>query len=207
MVKEFEEINAYIEDAIKHRETQKTALEKSRDEKEDIIAQANEEMLTATEKGDLKAFKTAKKTKEEATDAVILFNGRIEHLENEAYISEEEGIELIERIHTLQAEKLNEMIVALKPLLDQIESIGRETSDFIGEGNNLIAKWCNQVKPFRKILGMNNGKPVYQNNVPNFTEFTEYKHYLDYITKMPQYEKITGTAAVDHNKEAKFVIS
>lgn len=205
MSKDYDLILQTINEVISKRTAEKESLENSILQEKNIIEESNRIMLTATQNGELKAYKAAKKNRDEASDSLALQVERLAIIESNSDISNEESEDIIERINSLQTAKLNELKKELRQYLEKINELELESMEYIAQGNELLNTWHTCVKPFRKHLGYNNDKPIYMDAPQVFKEHLKCKSYLNSITRHPQYEAITGNKSVPIEKPT-FVI-
>ena len=171
-------INEKINVAIMQREAQKNILEKAIADNRSIIKQASEIMTDATIASDLKAYKEAKEKRNEARDALELYEARADHLEKQAYISDDEGEKIAKQIKEEQEKAVKKAMQDIKPLLKQIDLIAMQALNIVDEGNDLIGKWHMEVAPFKKLIGYKGEVPTYANDAPYYYA-KDFRYYIN----------------------------
>ena len=188
----YENINDKINIAIMQRENQKSILEKAIEDNRTIIKQSSEAMTNATISADLTAYKKEKERRDEARDALELYEARAEHLEKQAYVSDDEGERIAKQIREEQDKVVSDALQKLKPLLVQIDVIATQATNAVDEGNELIRKWHTEVVPFKKIIGYKGDEPTYMDEAPYYYA-KGFKHYVSHIKSHPMFLQIVGT--------------
>lgn len=179
----YENVREKIEKEIEKRELQRNALEAGIMNKNEVIAAAKERMIEATTADDMKAYKAAKEELDDAMYSLSFFSDRAVLLEKEAYISDDECQEIIEKIHGEQERITKEAVEEITPLLFRIFSIAENCLERVDEGNALLVQWHTNVKRFEKTFGYRNGEPMKREEVPYYTGAQNLGMFVEDIKK------------------------
>ena len=188
----YESVNEKINIAIMQRENQKNALDKAIADSRVTIKQESETMVNATIANDIEEYREAKRKKDFARDALELYEARVEHLEKQAYVSDDEGKEIVKQVREEQEEAVLNALQEIRPLLEQIDTIAIQAINVVNEGNELIRKWHTEVVPFKKKIGFKGEKPVYVNEAPCYYA-KDFTNYVQHIKSHPMFLQIVGT--------------
>jgi len=188
--KVYKEANEKIDIAIMQREEQKNILEKAIEDNRTIVKKASEAMTNATIASNLKSYKEAKEKRNEARDAIELYEARAAHLKKQAYVSDDEGKEIAKQINDEQKKVVLEAIQKIGPLLKQIDEIGMQTFNIVDQGNELIKKWHTKVVPFKVQTGWKGNEPWYTMEAPLYYA-KELRSFIAHIKAHKAFYEIT----------------
>lgn len=123
---------------LTNRENEVAELKALLDKDAAAIAAANEAMDAATNGGDLKAYQTAKRERQDASDALEMHTARLSALEKKPLISKADYDQAISSVYS-EIEQLDTKAKQdLAQLSEQMEKIVTDLQDAISEANRVL---------------------------------------------------------------------
>lgn len=204
MHKEYEKALELLENAKAKREADLEEAYTKYDQAQDIIKNANNDLLTNTVTADTEAYRENKKKIEYAAADIEMYKGRIVLLESEAIINDKECDKFLKSVYAAQEKKKKEFIDNISKVLQDLDKQSADFIEFIEEGNSIIARWGADVKGFKKEIGKKEGKPLYIPASAEYDKATDITNYMQQITHHHQYKKITGKESHNYKKKPIF---
>lgn len=188
----YEETTIHMEKILADRDTEMARVNEKIESNRKSAESAAAEMDKATNAGDLKGYQTAKAKRENALDAIEMYTNRRNTLKGSTLVSAEENAAVVASLQARQKELVDEATVKIIELVKQIERIGNETYSEVDRGNEILMKWHTKVYKQMKKIGMNDEKPIFQDDDPRYQD-TGLRHYINSIsTENYAYNKLAG---------------
>lgn len=133
-----EKIAAKLQEIMNDSTKEIASREAAIEEETKKIATNNDLMLKATDSGDMKAYQTAKKAKQDAVDAKEMYESRLKALQRKPLISKEEYEGMIAEI-TEELDSVNDQIRAkLAKLSEEMNEAAVEMMDAQEKANSIL---------------------------------------------------------------------
>ncbi len=154
--------------------------------------EANRAVVRAKQGDDPEAYAKAIADKRTASDIACYYEGKIEEIRDEPYITEDEYKEYSKRIKAEMDAIINEVKAKASRLLKELEAIKEEVSIAHGKANNLLAKLQNKIYKDTYDKAMENTR---KNKIPFSWRENKYSNYsllngLYYILDSPRIKEI-----------------
>lgn len=120
------------------RDGKKEAYVSKIEEAKEVVRNANT-LISETKKGEnVQAYTKAKQAKRDSEDIVQFYTEKLETLNGEKYLSEEEYTHISERIHSEIAEFTKDKKARAGELLKELSEIHGELDTVVGKGNAML---------------------------------------------------------------------
>ena len=140
-----EEVREKMSKLLGMREADYSIVNKELERTKAAAAAALEKMQNAMELSQLEEFAAAKKELAEAETAREMYLGRLEQLQKQEFVKEEESDQVIDSLLVYEDELAAGFLNDIRKPLEKIRDIYGEYCEDVAETERLIIDWCSQI--------------------------------------------------------------
>ena len=160
-------INEQISELIETKERQIGEVREKLNQANKDLEIAEEALKAATANTDLSAFTNAKTAKTAAVNAIEMLTGRLDQLQSNEYVTEQESDAVIKSILDYENSIAVQFRKEISQPLDQLDSILKTYLSNVQRAENTITTWCDEIHSnYRDESGQRQDKPRPVHRIP-----------------------------------------